>query len=111
MTSSNYEEVELQAPDEHWRHAMHMLLKNQTAPILAKALQQLALLRADPLLTEPLRADATLTAISIAESAILLDCLLEGLVDPQKLAVTRRPLRHEARRQFLEYASSRAATQ
>jgi hypothetical protein len=75
-------EVELQAPEDRWRLAMHTLLKQQTVPMLVKAIDHLAFLVHDPMLAEPLRANARLTAIRIAESAVLLECFVDKLVDP-----------------------------
>jgi hypothetical protein len=75
-------DVGLKAPEERWRLAMHTLLKQQTVPMLVKAIDHLSFLVHDPMLAEPLRANARLTAIRIAESAVLLECFVDRLADP-----------------------------
>ena len=74
--------VEAQAPDERWRLAVQLLLKQQTVPMLTKAIDHLACLVHDPMLPDELRANARLTAIRIAESAVLLECFVDKLGDP-----------------------------
>ena len=106
QVSGDYSKVEVAGADERWRLATQDRLRQQTAPLLASALRQLELLRADPALADPFRTDATLIAISVAESALLLECLLEALADPQVPVVTRPPLRLEVRKQFLARAMS-----
>ena len=108
MTDSELGDSELPRADERWRLATHERLGHETTPLLAAALKQLELLRADPMLPQPLRADARLIAISVAESAVLLECLLEALADQPAAAATRRPVRLEARKRFLERAMGEA---
>ena len=76
-------EVEAQAPEERWRLAVQLLLKQQTVPMLTTAIDHMASLVHDPMLPEQLRANARLTAIRIAESAVLLECFVDKLGDPE----------------------------
>jgi hypothetical protein len=104
VNSGDYSKVDVPVADERWRLDTRDSLRRQTVPLLASALRQLELLRADPALADPFRTDATLIAISVAESALLLECLLEALADPQVPVITRPPLRLEVRKQFLARA-------
>jgi hypothetical protein len=104
VSSSDYRKVDVPATDERWRLATRDRLRQQTVPLLGSALRQLELLRTDPALADPFRTDATLISISVAESALLLECLLEALADPQVPVTTRPPLRLEVRKQFLARA-------
>ena len=101
VSSGDYSSVDAPGRDDRWRLATVDLLHQQTAPLLAAALKQLESVRADPALADPFRTDATLIAISVAESALLLECLLEALADPQVPVVTRPPLRLEVRKHFI----------
>jgi hypothetical protein len=60
---------------------MHMLLQPQTAPTLAKALDQLASVVNDLSLMGAHWANASLTRMLIAQSAVLVDCFAESLLD------------------------------
>ena len=81
--TSHPSDVALPAPDESWRLAMHMFIKQETAPILAKAINHLAFVIDDPSLMGAYWANARLTQMRIAEAAVLLDSFAELLVDPQ----------------------------
>jgi hypothetical protein len=76
-------DVALHAPEERWRIAAQTLLTQQTVPMLTRAIDDLACLVHDPMLPEQLRANARLTAIRIAESAVLLECFVEKLGDSE----------------------------
>ena len=110
VTSSELGKDGLASADEHWCLATHQRLQRQTSPLLADVLKQLEALRADPLLPQRLQADTRLIAISVAESAVLLDCLLEALAHPALKPVGRPPRRQEVRKQFFERALSELAS-
>jgi hypothetical protein len=104
MTGSELGDSGLPRADDHWCLAAHQRLQGQTSPLLAQVLKHLESLRADPMLPQRLHADARLIAISVAESAVLLDCLLESLADPRSTSVGRPPRRQVVRKQFFERA-------
>jgi hypothetical protein len=62
---------------------MHMRLQRETAPTLAKVLDQLASVIDGPYLLGAHWANAKLTQLLIAQSAVLVDCFAESLLDPE----------------------------